>query len=462
MLGQEALQKFISIVSPDRCKTSKEDLLTYGYDATICEYLPDAVLFPKSTGEVSAIMKVACANNVFVTPRGSGTGLCAAALAKQGGVVMCFTMMNRIVEINPANRYAVVEPGVVIADLQKAADRVGLFYPPDPGSASVASIGGAVALNAGGMRCVKYGVTRDYLLSLEIVLPTGEVMVTGTATAKDVTGYDLTRLICGSEGTLALVTRITVRLIPKPQTKRTLLAVYHNIDDAGTTVSKIIELGLVPAALELMDKTIIKAVEAFAHLDLPLDAEAILLMDVDGDLEVVEKQAGLVAEICKSHGAREVRVSLSERENEQLWVARRSQFGAVARLRPTCVTEDVTVPVSGLTLAIKQVLEICARNRVQVAVVAHAGDGNLHPQILCDQRDKYEMARVEQAIDEIVDYALSVGGTLSGEHGIGITKAKYLPKQLSETSLKMMRAIKTTFDPHGILNPGSFLEHHES
>ena len=272
----------------------------------------------------------------------------------------------------------------------------------------------------------------------------------------------MTRLICGSEGILALVTRITVRLIPKPQTKRTLLAVYNSIDDAGTTVSRIIASGFVPAALELMDKTIIKAVEAFAHLGLPLDAEAILLMDADGDTEVVERQAGLLADICKSQGAREVRVSSSESENEQLWVARRSQFGAIARLRPTCVPEDVTVPVSDLTSTIKQVIEICERNRVQVAVVAHAGDGNLHPQILCDQRDKDEMARVEKAVDEIVDYALSVGGTLSGEHGIGITKSKYLPKQLSETSLKMMRAIKTTFDPRGILNPGSFLEHHAS
>ena len=462
MLGQEVLQKFVFILSPERCRTSKEDLLTYGYDATIHEYLPDAVLFPKTTGEVSDIMKVAWANNVFVTPRGGGSGLCAGALAKQGGIVICFTMMNRIIETNTANRYAVVEPGVVIVDLQKAADSVGLFYPPDPGSAAVACMGGAVAMNAGGMRCVKYGVTRDYLLGLEIVLPTGEVMVTGSVTAKDVTGYDLTRLICGSEGTLALVTRITVRLIPKPQTKRTLLAVYNSIDDAGTTVSRIIASGFVPAALELMDKTIIKAVEAFAHLGFPLDAEAILLMDADGDLEVVEKQAGLLADICKSQGAREVRVSSSESENEQLWVARRSQFGAIARLRPTCVPEDVTVPVSDLTSTIKQVLEICERNRVQVAVVAHAGDGNLHPQILCDQRDKDEMARVEKAVDEIVDYALSVGGTLSGEHGIGITKSKYLPKQLSETSLKMMRAIKKTFDPRGILNPGSFLEHHAS
>jgi len=338
-------------------------------------------------------------------------------------------------------------------------EKLNLFYPPDPGSATVATMGGAVVMNAGGMRGVKYGVTRDYLLGMEIVLPSGEVMNTGSRTSKDVTGYDLTRLICGSEGTLALVTKIIVRLLPKPKTKRTLLAIYNRIDDAGNTVAKIIEAGIIPATLELMDKMIIKALEDFAHLGLPVDAEALLLMDVDGDPETVEKQAALVADFCRNQGARDVRVSQSDKENEQLWVARRSAFGAVARMRPTCVIEDATVPVSYLTSAIKKVIEIAERNRVQIAVLAHAGDGNLHPLVLCDERDKDEMARVEKAMGEIVDYAMSVGGTLSGEHGIGIAKAKYLPRQLSETSLKMMRAIKKTFDPQGILNPGSFLEH---
>jgi len=459
MLNQDVLQKFVSIVGQERCKTSPEDLLTYAYDAYVHEYLPEAVLFPRTAQEVSQIMRVASAHNVFVTPRGAGSGLMAGALAKQGGIVLCFTMMNRILEINTANRYAVVEPGVVISEFQKAVEKLNLFYPPDPGSATVATMGGAVIMNAGGMRGVKYGVTRDYLLGMEIVLPSGEIMNTGTRTSKDVTGYDLTRLICGSEGTLALVTQIIVRLLPKPKTKRTLLAIYNRIDDAGTTVAKIIEAGIIPATLELMDKMIIKALEDFAHLGLPVDAEALLLMDVDGDPETVEKQAALVADFCKSQGARDVRVSQSDKENEQLWVARRSAFGAVARMRPTCVIEDATVPVSYLTSAIKKVIEIAERNRVQIAVLAHAGDGNLHPLVLCDERDKDEMARVEKAMGEIVDYAMSVGGTLSGEHGIGIAKAKYLPRQLSETSLKMMRAIKKTFDPQGILNPGSFLEH---
>jgi len=461
MLRPEVLQEFMSIVGSDRCKTAKEDLLTYAYDAYICEFLPDAVLFPKSREEVSEIMQTASANDVFVTPRGAGSGLGGAALAKRGGVVLCFTMMNRILEISPANRYAIVEPGVVIAEFQKEVETLGLFYPPDPGSAAVATMGGAVAMNAGGMRGVKYGVTRDYLLGLEIVLPTGAVMKTGTVTTKDVTGYDLTRLICGSEGTLAVVTKITVRLLPKPRTKRTLQAVYDAIDQAGTTVSKIIESGIVPATLELMDKTIIKALEDSAHLGLPRDAEAVLLMDVDGDPETVEKQAATVAGFCREQGAREVRVSASEKENERLWAARRSAFGAVARMRPNCLIEDATVPVSYLTSAIKRVIEIAERNNVLIAVLAHAGDGNLHPLILCDRRDNEEMQRVEKSMDEIVDYALSVGGTLSGEHGIGISKSKYLSKQLSQTSLDVMRGVKKLFDPRGILNPGSFLEDRE-
>ena len=459
MLSPDVLEKFISTVGPERCKTSPEDLLTYSYDAYVHEALPDAVLLPLSAAEVSAIMKVASAHRVFVTPRGAGSGLGGGSLAKQGGIVLSFSMMNRILEVNTANRYAVVEPGVVIAEFQRAVEKMNLFYPPDPGSANVATMGGAVVMNAGGMRGVKYGVTRDYVLGLEVVLPSGEVMKTGTVTAKDVTGYDLTRLICGSEGTLALVTKVIVRLLPKPQTKRTLQAIYNDLDDAGNTVAKIIAAGIIPATLELMDKTIIKALEDFAHLGLPLDAEAVLLIDVDGDPETVEKQAAIVAEFCKHQGARDVKVSQSEKENEQLWVARRAAFGSIARVRPTCIIEDATVPVSHLASAIKKVMEIGERNRVQTAVLAHAGDGNLHPFFLCDQRDKEEMARVEKAMDQLVEYAMSIGGTLSGEHGIGIAKAKYLPKQLSATSLSIMRGIKKTFDPQGILNPGSFLEH---
>jgi len=458
MLSKDILKEFEAIVGKDRIRTSKEDLLSYAYDAYVEEYIPEAVLFPKSAPEVSQIMKVASKNRIFVTPRGAGSGLAACGLAKQGGVVLCFTMMNRILEISKPNRYAIVEPGVVVSEFQQEVEKIGLFYPPDPGSAAVATMGGTVAMNAGGMRGIKYGVTRDYLLGLEAVLPSGEIIQTGSLTTKDVTGYDLTRLLCGSEGTLAVVTRITVRLLPKPKAKRTLQAIYNSIDQAGNTVAKIVEEGIIPATLELMDKTIIKALEDYAHLGLPLDAEAVLVLEVDGDPEAVEKQAGLVADFCRGQGARDVHLSQSEKESEQLWMARRAAFGAVARMRPTCMIEDATVPVSFLAQAIKEVLAIAQRNQVQIAVLAHAGDGNLHPLILCDLRDKEEMKRVEKAMDEIVDLAMSMGGVLSGEHGIGIAKAKYLSRQLSPQALALMRTIKKTLDPQGILNPGSFLE----
>ncbi|MBM4332279.1 MAG: FAD-binding protein [Deltaproteobacteria bacterium] len=458
MLNEKILREFETILGKERILTSKEDMLSYAYDAYVEEYLPEAVLFPKTTAEVSQIMKAANTNRVFVTPRGAGSGLAGCSLAKKGGVVLSLTMMNHILEINKPNRYAIVEPGVVVSEFQKEVEKIGLFYPPDPGSSMVATMAGTVMMNAGGMRGIKYGVTRDYLLGLEAVLPSGEIIQTGSLTAKDVTGYDLTRLICGSEGTLAVVTRIIVKLLPKPKARRTLQAIYNSIDQAGTTVARIVEEGIIPATLELMDKMIIKALEDFAHLGLPLDAEAILVIEVDGDPESVDKQAGAIAEFCRGQGARDVRVAQSEKESEQLWVARRGAFGAVARMRPACVIEDATVPVSFLTRAIKEVITIAQRNQVQIAVLAHAGDGNLHPLVLCDLRDKEEMKRVDKAMDEIVDFAISVGGVLSGEHGIGIAKAKYLSRQISPQVLNLMRALKNTFDPRGILNPGSFLE----
>ncbi|MGB9700853.1 MAG: FAD-binding oxidoreductase [Thermodesulfobacteriota bacterium] len=459
MLSKEILKELTKIVGPERILTSREDLLTYAYDAYVEEFLPDAVVFPKTAEEVSRILKMAGQKQFFVTPRGAGSGLASCGLAKRGGIILCFTQMNRLLEINRANRYAIVEPGVVISELQQEVEKAGLFYPPDPGSASVATIGGAVAMNAGGMRGIKYGVTRDYLMGLEVVLPSGAIIKTGSITNKDVTGYDLTRLLCGSEGTLGLITKVTLKLLPKPKFKRTLQAIYNKIDEAGQTVSKIVEEGIIPATLELMDNTVIRALEDFAHLGLPTDAQAILVLEVDGDdLEYVEKQTNIIADFCRGQGARDVRVSRTDKESEQLWMARRAAFGAVARLRPNCVIEDATVPVSHLTQAIKEIIAIAQRNKVQIAVLAHAGDGNLHPLVLCDLRDKEEMKRVDKAMDEIVDLAISLGGVLSGEHGIGIAKAKYLSRQISPPVLELMRTIKKTLDPQGILNPGSFLE----
>jgi glycolate oxidase len=458
MLDKKLLQEFEKILSKERVKYEPEDLLSYSYDAYLPEYKPQAVLFPLTTEEAMGVMRIASKYGVAVTPRGSGTNLFSGSLAKQGGIILCFSLMNRICEIDPANRYAIVEPGVILADLQREVESRNLFYPPDPGSSSIATIGGTVNTNAGGMRGVKYGVTRDYILGLELVLANGECINIGSRVTKDVVGYDMVRLICGSEGTLALTTHITLRLLPKPQTRRTILAAYPKLEDASQTVAEIMAAGIIPATLELMDKVIIRAIEDFLKLGLPLKGEALLLIEVDGDQDSVSRDLQVISQFCTSLGAEEIRLANSEKENEQLWLARRSAFGAMARVRPNCIIEDATVPVSFLPIAIKKIQDIADKYDLLIGVLAHAGDGNLHPFILIDGRNPEELAKVEKASEEIFQYAVSVGGTLSGEHGIGTAKYRHLGIKLDPSTLEIMRKIKQGFDPKGILNPGSFLE----
>ena len=458
MLEKRLLREFEKALSKERVKYQPEDLISYSYDAYLSEFQPEAVLLPLSTQELVRVMKIATQYQVPVTPRGSGTNLFSGSLAKQGGIILCFSLMNKIPEIDPANRYAIVEPGVIVADLQRQVEARGLFYPPDPGSSNIATIGGTVNTNAGGMRGVKYGVTRDYILGLELVLVNGDIIQVGSRVAKDVVGYDLVRLICGSEGTLALTTLITLRLLPKPETRRTILAAYLRLEDASRTVAEIMGAGIIPATLELMDRVIIKAVEDFLHMGLPLDVEGLLLIEVDGYQGAVMQQLEVISHLCTSLGAQSIKVATSERENEQLWLARRSAFGAMARVMPNCIIEDATVPVSYLPTAIKRVQEIAHKYELLIGVLAHAGDGNLHPFILVDGRNPEELLKVEKASEELFRYAVSVGGTLSGEHGIGTAKYRYLGLKLDPLSLEIMRKIKKIFDPQGILNPGSFLE----
>jgi len=457
-LTNPIMKELRDILSPGGLRTSPEDLTAYGYDAYILEGRPDAVALPDSTDQVARVMKLADIHRIPVYPRGAGSNLSGAAVARAGGIVLCLTHMDRILKIDKDNRVADIEPGVVVADLQKAVEEVRLFYPPDPGSQSVATMGGAVMMNAGGMRGVKYGVTHDYLLGLEVVLPTGEVMETGSRMAKNVAGYDLTHLICGSEGTLAVATRITVRLLPKPEARHTLQAFYPVLDDAARTVAAIISAGIVPCTLELMDRTLIRALEDGFHLGIPTEAEAVLLIEVDGEQAAVGLQAPMLEAFCRDHGAHQVQVAGSAAEREQIWAGRRSAFGALARIRPTCIIEDATVPVSLLPDAVQKIQEIAGKYHLQIGIMAHAGDGNLHPTILVDERDRKEMERMERAFEEIVAYTMSVGGVLSGEHGIGSAKRRFLQMQVGSRALEIMRGIKQVLDPKGILNPGSFLD----
>jgi glycolate oxidase len=457
MIPKALGDEFRSIVGDEWFLDSPEDLATYSYDGFLPEFQPDAIVIPGSTNDISRIMRIANREKINITPRGAGTNICGGSVAKKGGLVIAFHRMNRILEIDPENRCAVVQPGVVNANLQKDVARYGLMYPPDPASMFVSTIGGNVALNAGGPRGVKYGATRDYLLGLEAVLPSGEVIKTGGKTLKNASGYDLTRLFCGSEGTLGIFTQIIVRLIPLPPAKATLQAIFSDLDDAATTVSAIIGSGIVPTTLELMDRVVLDAIGDYGGAKFSKEAQAVLLIEVDGEESLVEAQGRRIERFCKERGATEVERARSVEEAERLWQARRTAFGSVARLTPNCIVEDATVPVRKVPEILKKIVELSNKYRLKIAVLAHAGDGNLHPLIMTDLRDKEEMARIDKALEEMYEVVMGMGGTLSGEHGIGIAKKRFMPMEFSQSAIEIMRGIKRVFDPNNILNPGSFL-----
>jgi glycolate dehydrogenase FAD-linked subunit len=457
MLSPSIADEFRAIVGKEWFLDEPEDLATYSYDGFLPEFLPDGVVVPATTDEVSRIMRVAKREKINAVPRGAGTNICGGSTAKNGGIIMAFHRMDRIIEIDIADRCAVVQPGVVNADLQKEAAKCGLMYPPDPASMFVSTMGGNVALNAGGPRGVKYGVTRDYLLGLEVVLASGDVMRTGGRNLKDVSGYNLTQLVCGSEGTLGIVTEITVRLVPLPPAKATLQAVFFDLGDAAKTVSAIIESGIVPTTLELLDRVVLDVIRDYGGAEFSGEAEALLLIEVDGESDLVNRQARHIEQFCSERGAIEVNRATSPEEAERVWQARRTAFGAVASLRPNCIVEDATVPVRRLPEMIGKVVELAEKYRLKIGVLAHAGDGNLHPLIMTDLRDREEMERIDRALDELFETALGMGGTLSGEHGIGIAKKRFMGMQFTESAMEIMRGIKRVFDPDNILNPGSFL-----
>lgn len=446
------------IVGADNVLTSREDLLCYSYDATPgFSHMPEAVVMPASAAEVSKVLALANANKLPVYPRGSGTNLSAGTVPAKGGIVLLMTRMNKIIEIDTANLVAVAEPGVVVSDLNKGVEEFGLIYPPDPGTVTTATLGGTVSENAGGLRGLKYGVSKHYVMGLEAVLADGRILNTGGKTVKDVAGYDLTKLLTGSEGTLAVITKIIVKLVPAPEARKSMLAVYNNLDDAGKAISSIIAAKIIPATLEIMDNATIRTVESFSKVGLPVDAEAILLIEVDGIAEVVEKEAAMVVEVLKANNAAEIRVAQDAAERDKIWTARRAALPALAKLRPTTFVEDATVPRNKVPDMIKAVNEIAAKHNVTIGTFGHAGDGNLHPTIVCDIRDDEEMERVNKAMDEIFAVSLKLGGTLSGEHGIGLSKLPYMEDQFGPAGMAAMRAIKKALDPNCILNPGKLV-----
>ncbi|MBU0732837.1 MAG: FAD-binding protein [Proteobacteria bacterium] len=457
MISNSITAEFRSIVGDQWFLDTPEDLAVYSYDGFLLEFKPDGVIIPGNRDEISKIMGVANRERINIIPRGAGTNICGSSVARKGGIIMAFHRLNKILEVDAESMCAVVQPGVVNADLQKDVARYGLMYPPDPASMFVCTIGGNVALNAGGPRGVKYGVTRDYLLGLEVVLPTGEVIRTGGKTLKNVSGFDLTRLMCGSEGTLGIFTEIILRLVPLAPAKATLQATYSNLDDAATTVSAIIGSGIIPTTLELIDRTVLDVISNYGGARFSEEAQALLLIEVDGEEILVETQGKRIEAFCRERGAVEVKRASTPEEAEKLWQARRTAFGAVASLRPNCIVEDATVPVKMLPAMIRKIVEIADKYDLKIGVLAHAGDGNLHPLIMTDLRDKEEMARVDKGLEELYEAAIGMGGTLSGEHGIGIAKDRFMSMEFSQTSIDLMRGIKRVFDPNNILNPGSFL-----
>ena len=435
--------------------TAKEDLIPYAFDGTATyKQMPGCVVFPRSTEEVVAIVKFAAEYRVPLVTRGSGTGLSGGSLPIADCIVLCLTRMDRILEVDSRNLTLFAEAGAITSKIAEAAEAVGLFYPPDPGSMKISTIGGNVAENSGGLRGLKYGVTRDYVMGLEVVLPSGEVLFTGNKCVKDVAGFSLRDLFVGSEGTLGIVTKVLLKLIPKPEARSTLLAVFDRMEDAAETVSAIIAAKIIPCTLEFLDSVTIQCVEDYAHVGLPRDAAAILLMETDGHPASVADEASRMAELASAHGARSVTIAETAEQAASLATARRAAFSALARVAPTTILEDATVPRSELANMVRFIQKTSEKHALRIGTFGHMGDGNLHPTFLTNEKDHVEMERVEIAMKEIFDYAVSLGGTITGEHGVGLAKRSFLPAAIGELNIDVMRRMKSVFDPDGILNPG--------
>ncbi|MEQ6390295.1 glycolate oxidase subunit GlcD [Bacillaceae bacterium S4-13-58] len=455
MLNMDFKNKMISIVGKENFQDSNQSRLAYSYDSTPnFQALPDGVVSPRNTKEVSEVLKTCNEYKVPIVPRGSGTNLCGGTTPTEGGVVLIFNNMREILEIDEENLTVTVQPGVITLEMVQAVEEKGFFYPPDPGSMKISTIGGNIMENSGGLRGLKYGVTRDYVMALEIVLPNGDIFRTGGKLAKDVAGYDLTRLFVGSEGTLGVITEATLKVIPKPETKKTALAVYQDIESAAQTVSNIIASKIIPTTLEFLDNSTIQVVEDFAKVGLPTDAEAVLLIEQDGPEEVVARDMQKIEAICKEMNCISVEVAKSDEEANALATARRSALSALARLMPTTILEDATVPRSEVANMVKAIKRIEGKYNLRICTFGHAGDGNLHPTCLTDARNKEEMERVEEAFEEIFHVAISLGGTITGEHGVGEMKSPYLSLKLGEAGVNAMLSVKRAFDPNNIMNPG--------
>ncbi|WP_297211392.1 MULTISPECIES: FAD-binding oxidoreductase [Thermodesulfovibrio] len=459
MIDSAFIERCKSIFGAENVLTDKAELIAYSYDATpgIPREIPGVVVFPENTKQIQELIFLARQTKTPIYPRGAGTCLSGGPVPLSKGVVVSFQKMNKIIEIDPDNLTATVQPGVVVADLNAAVSKYGLLYPPDPGSMATSTIGGNVAENAGGLRGLKYGVTKHYIMGMEVVMPTGEIFRFGGKCVKNVTAYDFTHLFVGSEGTLGIITEIICKLIPAPKYRKSMLAIFDKLEDAGKTVTDIVRAHVIPATLEIMDKVTIQTVENFAKVGLPTQAEALLLIEVDGmGKDSVEWEAEKCVEIIKQNNGK-YKIAETDAERDSLWAARRAALPALAQVKPATILEDATVPRTKLVDMLVAVQNISKKYGLMIGTFGHAGDGNLHPTLLIDPMNKEEMEKVHKAVDEIFEVALSLGGTLSGEHGIGVAKLKYLKNEIGRSGIETMRRIKQSLDPDNILNPGKLV-----
>jgi glycolate oxidase len=455
MIALSTLSKLKSIVGQENYFDSPEHKLVYSYDGTpLLSQLPVAIVRPQSKEQISSIVQLANNERFAIVPRGSGSGLSGGSIPTDDSIVLLTNHWNKILEIDQKNLTAWVEPGVITAQLQTAVESLGLFYPPDPGSAAISTLGGNVAENAGGLRGLKYGVTKNYILGMEIVLPNGDIVHLGGKSVKDVAGYNLKDFLIGSEGTLGIYTKILLKLIPKPETSSTLLVFFDKLTDAAETVSDIIGSRISPAALEFLDNTTIRCVENYAHLKLPTTIEALLLIEVDGHPLVTKEDVEKIAVLCKKHNSLKIKIAEDAEEAVKLRSARKVAFSALARVRPTTILEDVTVPRSEIVPMLDKIQSIAKKHSLQFGNFGHAGDGNLHPTCLTDERDISEIHEAEKAFDEIFSEAVMLGGNITGEHGVGLAKRQFLEKLTPSPAIEMMRQIKKVIDPNTVLNPG--------
>jgi glycolate oxidase len=455
-VDSQILSEIRSQLSPDGVLFDPLDLKLYEYDGGVDKSVPDLVVFPRTTEDVVILVKLARRHNLAIVGRGAGTGLSGGAIARAGGMVISFARMNRILDIDIDNERAIVQPGVVNLDITHAVQPFGYFYAPDPSSQRACTIGGNVAENAGGPHTLAYGVTTNHVLGLEAVLPNGDVIQLGGKDV-DAPGYDLIGLLTGSEGTMALVTKIWVRLMRQPEAIKTMLAIYDSTHEAGNSVRTLTSRGITPVALEMLDGPMLRMVEAATHAGYPLDAAAVLLIEVEGITESVEEQAQVIAEVCRSCGARDVRVAKDSAERDLLWKGRKNAFGAIGRVSPTYYVQDGVVPRTQIASTLAAIDRIAKKYNIAISNVFHAGDGNMHPILPFDPRSPDGLERARKAGDEILEYCISVGGSITGEHGVGMEKMELMAHLFPEATLDLIKKFKTLFDPGCTLNPGKML-----